>query len=355
MKFSIIIPVYNAEKYLSDAIESVISQKDIDFEIIIVDDGSIDGSERIYERYIDQYPKHIVSIKQENSGQLISRSRGILKSSGDYCLFLDSDDILVENCLKELMEYIEVYQMPEIVVFPFYYDRNGKLEKSRMLSDQDTLYEGEGLKNVYKEVFEGILLNSVCTKAVRRDIAISSSKGHEKYGCLRCAEDRYHSMMMIKDSRRILYITKPYYRYRIVNGSTTRNFSYDAIDRFNISSIYNVELQCLREWGMDSEEWREKLLAKWFEYPLYVLDRFYNNVSKRVRKRVLHYPWEQFLPKEIDIQISQSNHYINKTQKSLWKWIIHKNYTCLQMHFIKKNIYNLLRRIKKKVIKMNMV
>lgn len=355
MKFSIIIPVFNAEMYLSDAIESVISQRYIDFEIIIVDDGSVDGSESVYERYIAQYPNHIVSIKQENSGQLISRSRGILKASGDYCLFLDSDDILVENCLQELKEYIEVYQMPEIVVFPFYYDRSGKLEKSKMLCDKDMLYEGERLKYVYREVFEGTLLNSVCTKAVRRDIALSSINGHEKYGCLKCAEDRYQSMMMLKDSRRVLYVTKPYYRYRIIDGSTTRKFSYDAITRFNIASIYNVELQCLKEWGMDSEEWREKLLVKWFGYPLYVLDRFYNNISKREKKRVLTYRWEDFLPEEIDVQVSQINDNISKTHKLMWKWIIHKKYACLHIYFIKKNIYKSLRRIKKKLIKRNWV
>ena len=98
MKFSVIIPVYNTEKYLAEAIESVLNQREAEFEIIVIDDGSTDGSEKVYSEYIEKYPNQIISIKQENRGQLAARCKGIKSSKGDYCLF-SSIFLLISACL----------------------------------------------------------------------------------------------------------------------------------------------------------------------------------------------------------------------------------------------------------------
>ena len=97
IKISIIIPVYNAEKYLKKCIDSVINQNVESKEIILVNDGSIDNSQEIIDEYVAKYPDMIKAIKQENAGQAVARNVGIENASGEFLAFLDSDDYLEEN------------------------------------------------------------------------------------------------------------------------------------------------------------------------------------------------------------------------------------------------------------------
>lgn len=98
-KISIIMPVYNGEKYLKESIESILNQTEKDFEFIIINDGSKDNSEKIIKNYknIDNRIKYI---KQENMGVSFSRNVGILEAIGIYIAFIDADDIWINNKLE---------------------------------------------------------------------------------------------------------------------------------------------------------------------------------------------------------------------------------------------------------------
>jgi glycosyltransferase involved in cell wall biosynthesis len=91
-KVSVIIPVYNAEKFLSETIESVIAQTYPDWEIIAVDDGSTDRSLEILRKYEQRLPSKIHVITQRNSGVSIARNNAIAIAKGEYIAFLDHDD-----------------------------------------------------------------------------------------------------------------------------------------------------------------------------------------------------------------------------------------------------------------------
>ena len=97
--FSVIIPVYNGEKYLEKAINSIVNQPVKELEIIIVDDGSIDGTSELCDRYVATY-KNIHVIHQKNQGVSAARNKGIECARGKYVLFLDSDDTFVENAIN---------------------------------------------------------------------------------------------------------------------------------------------------------------------------------------------------------------------------------------------------------------
>ena len=101
MVFSIVVPVYNVEKYLEECIESVINQTYSGWELILVDDGSTDHSCQICERYANK-DSRIQLIKKENTGQADSRNIGVEKASGDYLLFVDSDDYIDTDTLQRL-------------------------------------------------------------------------------------------------------------------------------------------------------------------------------------------------------------------------------------------------------------
>ena len=103
-RISIIIPSYNQQEFLSDAIESALDQKTPAHEIIVIDDGSTDDSLEIAQSYED---KGVKVISQVNKGLSGARNTGIMNATGDYILPLDSDDILLENCLEVLTKTIK--------------------------------------------------------------------------------------------------------------------------------------------------------------------------------------------------------------------------------------------------------
>lgn len=106
MELSIVVPVYNVRNYLRECIESILSQDYNNYEIILVDDGSTDGSERICDEYSGRYA-NIKTVHQKNGGVSKARNTGINNCRGRYILFLDSDDFLCENCLKKSMQIIK--------------------------------------------------------------------------------------------------------------------------------------------------------------------------------------------------------------------------------------------------------
>lgn len=105
-KVSVIIPVYNSEKYISKCIESVLNQTFQDFEIIVINDGSKDNSQSILENYKQKYSEKIVLVKQQNMGVSKTRNKAIEMARGEYIMFIDNDDYIdkdyIENFVKEI-------------------------------------------------------------------------------------------------------------------------------------------------------------------------------------------------------------------------------------------------------------
>lgn len=106
MKFSIIVPVYNVEKYLPRCLDSILKQDFDDYEIIAVDDESPDNSIDILQKYQKKSEK-LTIVRQKNKGLGGARNTGIKKAKGEYLIFLDSDDYIASNMLKSLNEYLE--------------------------------------------------------------------------------------------------------------------------------------------------------------------------------------------------------------------------------------------------------
>lgn len=105
-KVSVIIPTYNRAKYLPDAISSILNQTYQDFEIIIIDDGSIDNSKEIVSDF-QKRDRRIKYFYQENKGVACSRNKGCMEAQGEYIAFLDSDDRAVLNRLKEQVKILD--------------------------------------------------------------------------------------------------------------------------------------------------------------------------------------------------------------------------------------------------------
>lgn len=351
MKFSVLIPVYNSEKYLKECLQSILDQSYNDYEIILVDDGSTDSSPQICDDYQNKYPDIIKVIHQKNSGQLVSRVNAIKSASGDYCIFLDSDDLIVDSALETLSLKIDAYHSPDMIIYPFYYDRDGKLEKSKTIYQGEHFYSEEEIHVLHELFYTSFMLNSMCTKCVKQTVLIKSIFDVEKYSSLRCSEDRLQSMWILDSIQSAVYIDTPLYQYRLFSGSTTRTYTYADIEKFNTAILFKEEEKHLKKWGFTSAEWVQRFQAKYISYMVYVFDLFYMNVPKNEQKNVLDYPWCSFIPVAIELTKMKDNPFLNTTQKELLHWIIVKDRRRIKRFYMKKRIYQLLRSIKRKVIK----
>ena len=130
IELSIIVPVYNVEKYVHACLESIFKQEldDASFEVIIVNDGSTDRSMEMIEYIISQH-RNITVINQENRGLSIARNNGIANAKGKYILMPDSDDLLIENSLKPLLE-IALESQADLIVADFKSMTDNEIEQT---------------------------------------------------------------------------------------------------------------------------------------------------------------------------------------------------------------------------------
>ena len=120
MKISIIIPVYNVESWLPRSVEAILANDTADCELLLVDDGSGDGSPALCDRYAAEHPELIRVIHQQNAGPGAARNAGIAAATGDWFLFVDSDDRLAPKALTRLREAAAAEKDADVISFQFY-------------------------------------------------------------------------------------------------------------------------------------------------------------------------------------------------------------------------------------------
>ena len=126
-KASIIIPVYNSEKYLENCINSVLDQTEQDYELILINDGSKDSSKKIMTDYKNKYPDKIRIFNQENRGIGETRNRGIKEAEGKYIFFIDNDDTIKKDYLETYLNEAEKNDCNIVLGGYETVDENGKI------------------------------------------------------------------------------------------------------------------------------------------------------------------------------------------------------------------------------------
>ena len=173
MFFSVIVPVYNVEKYLPDCIESVLSQSFCDFELILVDDGSPDSCPQICDSYKEK-DNRIKVIHKPNGGLASARRAGIKEASGEYVFNLDSDDLIENDVLESAYKIIKDADC-EIVSFTYRWVKNGKTLKITDDCLDEGLYSGEDIeKHIYPKLLMDKNMEHVSYylsgKAIKREL-----------------------------------------------------------------------------------------------------------------------------------------------------------------------------------------
>lgn len=211
-KFSIIVPVYNVEEYIGDCLESIINQTEKDFEVIVVNDGTKDKSIEIAKKY----PVKIV--EEENKGLSAARNLGVKHAKGDYIIFIDSDDYIEKDLLKELSNAIK--DKPDIVR----YQIQEVYDDKRVVKHEEKGFETCNGEKAFSEICKYYCVESACCYCYRRKFFVSNKflfkEGtyHEDFGLIPLV------IMKAKSVKSIEYIGYNY-RQREDSIMTSQNYS----------------------------------------------------------------------------------------------------------------------------------
>ncbi len=219
---SVIIPIYNGEKYVKQALDSVINQTYNNLEIIIINDGSTDNSLNIIKDYQSK-DKRIVIIDKQNNGVSSARNDGIKKSSGKYIMFLDSDDYLdndyifnMYNCLIKktsdvCMSGIRQFNENKTIRFKKYLNEDKKLNFNDILLD---IINTNEFNTIFKYIIDSDIIKN-------NNILFDTT--------LKYAEDLKFAYTVLKNSKSIYHYNICGYNYRINPSSVTNNLNIDKL------------------------------------------------------------------------------------------------------------------------------
>ena len=202
IKVSVIIPVYNVEKYIRECLESVINQILKDIEIIVVNDGTKDNSMKIVEEYL--LDKRIKIINKENGGLSSARNAGIREAQGKYICFIDSDDFIESSMMEELYNKIEKTKSDVVESGISLYDN--KTHKVKERENRKYSYTGKG------SYLWGEYTTEVCNKIYKKEFLLKNNICFEE-GMIH--EDDLFTIRILFSTDKIEKIEKSFYYYRI--------------------------------------------------------------------------------------------------------------------------------------------
>lgn len=223
---SVIVPVYNVEKYLEECLESIKRQTYTDIEVILVNDGSIDRSKEICERYCEKDSRFKL-VNQENKGLSGARNRGMLESKGEFISFVDSDDVLKEDMLEQLMKQMTSEDID--IVECWYTNEKQELELSTP-KNVKTIFQGDSKEALVSLCKDNIVRLNAVAKLFRRQVIVNFPFLEGLF-----YEDVYGGIGILKHIRKMVKINYIGYYYRVRQGSImNREFNIKNLDLFTI-------------------------------------------------------------------------------------------------------------------------
>lgn len=231
MKFSILIPVYNVEKYLEKCLDSVLSQTFADYEVILADDGSKDNSGAICDEYQKRYPDKIRVFHKQNEGLLLTRRFSLKQAKGEYVVFVDSDDYVSPDLLSTLNEKFEHYNA-DMLIYNFYRFIDGEEEMSspKIPFEDGTIFEGEGKIKLYESFVLYHTFVNMWIKAVKLS-AVDVDADYMPWNVSR-SEDVIQTFPLLVGAKKIVYIDEKLYYYRKNQSSVTARISPKDINNY---------------------------------------------------------------------------------------------------------------------------
>lgn len=262
---SVVMPIYNAEKYVSQAIESVLNQTLKDFELILVDDGSTDKSPEICDAYAEK-DSRIQVIHQPNGGICAARNCGLEMVKSEYVAFIDNDDVYLPDLLEENYSFAKKYNA-DILKYGNQYIKQKKFSSTCICSSEKldekkiAIIKNEDIREQYRQLNDDDLLVYVWDGLFKTSLI----KEHRikfdtlfKYG----HEDRVFCMQLYQYINCIILNPKVYYLHIVYKASTSRVFSADRIGDTERLLRYERQLfDALHLSDLYPDYWQERVMT----------------------------------------------------------------------------------------------
>ena len=252
MFLSVAIPVYNAEKFIDNCIESVMNQTMREFELILVNDGSKDHSGDKCRAWQEKYPDQIRVVEKTNTGSLLTRRKCLEESKGDYIYIMDADDRLYDrNAFQIIRTKAEEFRS-DLILFAY---RNTLNEEKHLPLKEDHLYEDK--YEIYRLVLKTRMLNPLWNKVFSRKIVDWETDYSDK-AWMSNGTDMYQMLPIISAASRITYIDKVLYEYNTSNdGSILHSFNPLI---FRSLKENQIQLQkCSQTWQYPDKELKKEI------------------------------------------------------------------------------------------------
>ncbi len=323
-KVSVVIPVYNKEKYLRRCLDSLLKQTLQEIEVLVINDGSTDGSEDIIKEYVQKYPEKIYGFSKPNGGLSDTRNFGIAKAHGEYIAFIDSDDFVLETMLEEMYQKakekdFDVVACNVMLVYP-----DKKLEVETGVT--------EGISLTLEEK-KRILLESypiVCNKLYRTQML--QDKVFFKKNIW--FEDVVFMFDVVPNLSSIGVVEKPFYQYIQNTDSITHTYNEKLYD-----FIYNMDgiIEQYKARGI-YEEYRDVIE---YAYVRYSYATFIKRLAKGKCKKEF---WKgvKFARKKVQQKFPnyrQNKYMLEKTNKN---WYLRHFNPCVAniIYYVERNKMN---------------
>ena len=243
MRFSIIIPAYNAERYLSECLSSVSLQSFDNYEVILIDDGSTDSTLSLVEDFALRANNATV-LTGENQGLLLARRRGLLHAKGEYVVFLDADDCLRYDALEILDKAIK---KTDADIVSFLFSREKDFSGNGFNRDKlpEGLYNGAQFKLVKEYVCKG-RFNNLCGKAIRLS-CIDLDATYEAYKGLMHGEDLLQLLPIVDSCASLAQLDDVLYYYRPNESASTA--CYKSSQLVDIVQVNRRLVEYAARWG----------------------------------------------------------------------------------------------------------
>lgn len=336
---SIIVPVYNAEDYINDTIQSVLKQTYINIELIIVDDGSSDNSLNVAQLYQEKDTR-VKVYSQSNSGVSVARNKGISLAEGDYILFLDSDDFIEENSIEVLLKTRQ--RQDELIVFGYYtHQPNGQVI-IKPNNQNDIELNLQELSHSFWDYYEIGVTNSPVNKLYEANIIKDNNLFFPDD--IRMGEDLIFNLTYFTKINTLRIINKTLYHYIIHENQATAKID------LNISTNMMPYLSAIEvfimEYGKNDSLTHSGHYHSVFKHLLTAIEMAYLDNSLSTEEQM------DYLQRMVRLfnKLTPMEQYVGVTHKEQWilKQIRHGCYRAVHYWF---KYYNMTKRTAKRILR----
>lgn len=303
--FSVIIPCYNVENYIARTINSVLEQTFNDFEIILVNDGSVDNTGKILDEYLKKDTR-IKVIHQKNRGVSEARNTGIREAKGEYIYFLDGDDYVSTSYFEDMSKIILKNNL-EIIISPYYIEKNNK--KFLLISNIKEKYYNRDfiLKNLFTRK---ICKAAIGTSLIKKEIIVKNNIFFNEK--LSYSEDYHFIIRIFFKAKNFYYTNKPYFTYVQREGSAINS-------KLNLKRLDTLKALIDLENNLNIEN---KNLKNYF-YLFYAIN-FIGNINVLSKQKDLKKESRNLYLKELNLYMKRLNNlkFICNKEYFIYKFLI---------------------------------